>query len=132
MLLQELKKAFSNKMFQAVVFVSVLIPFMNTYVRWKAAQMDIAMGIKMQMEEWVCLSVFSGWIGSESYTSGYSLFFYLSASCLCRVWVVVSKRTGYRIHESDCQSCGKEEVLFLQIFFDFYNGRYYFYNACVN
>ena len=64
MLLQELKKAFSNKMFQAVVFVSVLIPFMNTYVRWKAAQMDIAMGIKMQMEEWDCLSVFSGWIGS--------------------------------------------------------------------
>ena len=46
MLLQELKKAFSNKMFQAVVFVSVLIPFMNTYVRWKAAQNGYCYGHK--------------------------------------------------------------------------------------
>ena len=51
MLLQELKKAFSNKMFQVVLLVSTVIPFMNTYVRWKVTQNDIAMGIKMQMEE---------------------------------------------------------------------------------
>ena len=59
MLLQELKKAFSNKMFQVVLLVSTVIPFMNTYVRWKVTQNDIAMGIKMQMEEWVSLILFS-------------------------------------------------------------------------
>lgn len=103
-----------------IVFVSVLIPFMNTYVRWKAAQMDIAMGIKMQMEEWVSLSVFSGWIGSESYTSGYSLFFFIFPLLVCAGYGWSFRReldTGYT--NQIVSQCGKEEVLFLQIIFRF-------------
>lgn len=83
LLLQELKRAFSNKMFQIVLLISTLIPFMNTYVIWKSNQTDIAMSVKTHMEEWVFLSVFSGWIGSEFYTLGYSLFFFIFPLFVC-------------------------------------------------
>ena len=123
MLLQELKKAFSNKMFQAVVFVSVLIPFMNTYVRWKAAQMDIAMGIKMQMEDWVSLSGFSGWIGSESYTSGYSLFFFIFPLLVCAGYGWSFRReldTGYT--NQIVSRAGKKKYYFSKYFSIFITG----------
>ena len=123
MLLQELKKAFSNKMFQVVLLVSTVIPFMNTYVRWKVTQNDIAMGIKMQMEEWVSLSVFSGWIGSEFYTSGYSLFFFIFPLLVCAGYGWSFRReldTGYT--NQIVSRAGKKKYYFSKYFSIFITG----------
>ena len=123
MLLQELKKAFSNKMFQVVLLVSTVIPFMNTYVRWKVTQNDIAMGIKMQMEKWVSLSVFSGWIGSEFYTSGYSLFFFIFPLLVCAGYGWSFRReldTGYT--NQIVSRAGKKKYYFSKYFSIFITG----------
>ena len=78
MIRQEIKRLLSSWMFRAVLIVSLLIPFLNSYDTWKNVQSDLEwrkMGPSGQMEN-LGLSAFAGWVGIETYTSGYSLFFF--------------------------------------------------------
>ena len=85
MIRQEMKRLFSSWMFRAVLIVSLLIPFLNTYETWQIAMNDLEMTnqIAAEQTEWVFLSVFAKWIGIETYTSGYSLFFFAFPLLVC-------------------------------------------------
>ena len=68
MIRQEIKRLFSSWMFRAVLIVSLLIPFLNTYETWQVAMNDLEMTnqIAAEQTEWVFLSVFAKWIGIET------------------------------------------------------------------
>ena len=85
MIRQEMKRLFSSWMFRAVLTVSLLIPFFNTYETWQVTVNDLKMTnqIAAEQTEWVFLSVFAKWIGIETYTSGYSLFFFVFPLLVC-------------------------------------------------
>ena len=85
MIRQGMKRLFSSWMFRAVLIVSLLIPFLNTYETWQVAMNDLEMTnqIAAEQTEWVFLSVFAKWIGIETYTSGYSLFFFAFPLLVC-------------------------------------------------
>lgn len=85
MIRQEMKRLFSSWMFRTVLLVSLLIPFLNTYEIWKYVQNDLEwrkVGASGQTEN-VVFSVFAKWIGIETYTSGYSLFFLVFPLLVC-------------------------------------------------
>lgn len=85
MIRQEIKRLLSSWMFRAVLIVSLLIPFLNSYDIWKDVQSNLEwrkMGPSGQTEN-VVFSVFSGWVGIETYTSGYSLFFFAFPLLVC-------------------------------------------------
>ena len=62
MIRQEIKRLFSSWMFRAVLIVSLLIPFLNSYDSWKNIQNDLEwrkMGPSGQVEN-LGLSTFAG------------------------------------------------------------------------
>ena len=76
MIRQEIKRLLSSWMFRAVL---------NSYDSWKNIQNDLewrTMGPSGQVEN-LGLSTFAGWIGIETYSSGYSLFFFAFPLLVC-------------------------------------------------
>lgn len=75
----ELKRALTGKLFWIVLALAFAVTLLNTWETFQISQNDVHMTeqIGMEQKEWVVLSVFSAWIGVETYTSGYSLYFYL-------------------------------------------------------
>ena len=55
MIRQEMKRLFSSWMFRAVLTVSLLIPFFNTYETWQVTVNDLKMTnqIAAEQTEWV-------------------------------------------------------------------------------
>ena len=118
MIRQEMKRLFSSWMFRAVLIVSLLIPFLNTYETWQVAMNDLEMTnqIAAEQTEWVFLSVFAKWIGIETYTSGYSLFFFAFPLLVCigYGWSF-RQELDTRICQSDRQPRGKEAILCVKV-----------------
>ncbi len=73
----ELHRALTGKMFWLTLLIGCAITLLNTWETFRGSQIDIQMTEYMAQPEWVVLSIFSGWIGIETYTLGYSLFFYI-------------------------------------------------------
>ena len=125
MVRQEMKRLSGNRIFQMVLLISLLIPFMNTYEAWMATQSDmkwVKMGPSGQVENLV-FSVFSQWIGIETYTSGYSLFFFIYPLLVCIGYGWLFRReleTGY-INQI-VSRVGKKKYFISRYFITFLSG----------